>query len=158
MNIRTWTYVFTLGLQLAGALILIIQYLGKTRKRIISEVFPGSGIANNDGYDNAKIPVEQVHACVKKVYANRIAFVYIALGYAFSVFGDKKESNEWTLFCLVILIAIILIICEMGIAKLFSALFHNKEMLVSYEELPSYVSGTMSKKDMDDLIDGLYKK
>jgi len=158
LGIRTWIYVFTLGMQLAGALILIIQYLGKTGERIISEAFPGSGIANNDGYDNATIPVEQVHTCVKKVYANRIAFVYIALGYAFSVFGDKKENNEWTLFCFVILIAIILIICEMGIAKLFSAIFHNKDMLVSYEKLPSYVSGTMSKKDIDDLIEGIYKE
>lgn len=79
-----------------------MKYWGNTKKRIIYEVFPGTGIANNDGNNNTILSLNQVRDSARRIYANRIAFIYIALGYMMSVFGDLDESNNiWLIFLFV---------------------------------------------------------
>ena len=48
------TYVLSLAFQVAGAVLLIIKYLGRTRERIIEEYFPGSNVAKRDGNNTKK--------------------------------------------------------------------------------------------------------
>lgn len=147
-------YILALALQVAGAVILIIKYLGKTKDRIKSEYFPGAGIANNDGNDNAIINLIDVRKCVKRIYANRAAFIYIALGYATSIFGDKSDCNNWCLLVYVATETIILIFLKMVIAHILTHIFYKEDMLVPYKELPIWIAGTTSEND----IKGLFEK
>ena len=57
-------YVLSLAFQIAGAVLLILKYWGNTRQRIINEYFPGTGIASNDGDDNAVLDVFRVRETI----------------------------------------------------------------------------------------------
>lgn len=109
---KEWLYILAIALQVAGAVLLIIKYWGNTQNRIINEYFPGTGIANNDGNDNAVLEVERVRECVREIYASRIAFTNIALGYALAIFGDKGLKDNIVLLTYVALLSSAIIVVD----------------------------------------------
>lgn len=51
-DVKLWMYVLSLAFQVAGAVLLIVRYLGKTKQRVIEDYYPGTGVASTD--DNGK--------------------------------------------------------------------------------------------------------
>lgn len=149
--ITSFLYIFALAFQIAGAILLIIKYWGKTKQRIIDVYFPGSGIANNDGNDNAVLDLNRTRICAVEIYNNRMAFIYITLGYILSIFGEKQLDSFITLIA-VLLASTILIVLEKLIAKLIAYNKYTEEIKISYKELPNHIPCTMSAKDVDDLF------
>lgn len=149
---KEWIYVLAIALQITGAVLLIIKYWGNTQNRIINEYFPGTGIANNDGDDNTVLEVEKVRECVREIYASRFAFIDIAVGYALSVFGEKGFANGILLLIYVLLLSSSIIVLEKIVAIILSNHFYKDPIRVSYDDLPNYISRTMSKKDIENLF------
>lgn len=149
---KEWLYILAIALQVAGAVLLIIKYWGNTQNRIINEYFPGTGIANNDGNDNAVLEVERVRECVREIYASRIAFTNIALGYALAIFGDKGLKDNIVLLTYVALLSSAIIVVELKTAKTMSNRLYKDPIRISYNDLPDYISGTASIKDIENLF------
>lgn len=152
MKIDVVMYILSLAFQIAGAVLLIIKFWGNTYNRIIEAHYPGAGVANNDGDDNATLEVDRVRKCVQEIYANRAAFIYIAIGYAISIFGDKQGVCNCTLLIFVITVTIFLIIVERVIACLCAKCFYKEELKIPYKKLPEYVSRTGSDQNIKNLF------
>lgn len=146
-------YIFSLAFQIAGAVLLIIKFWGNTYNRIIETYYPGAGIADNDGDYNAILDVDRVRECAKEIYGNRAAFIYIAIGYVVSIFGEKQDVDDWLLLIFVIEVTIFLIMAERIFATLCSKYFYKADLKIPYDNLPEYVSGTMSNKDIDEMLE-----
>lgn len=145
-------YILALAFQIAGAVLLIIKFWGNTQNRIIETYYPGTGVASNDGDDNAILEVARIRECVKEIYANRAAFIYIAIGYAISIFGDKGITNNWVILLFVIFTTIALIGVERLIANGCAKYFYKEDIKISYDDLPNHIDKTMSTKDIDQMI------
>ena len=151
-------YVFSLALQISGAVLLIIRYWGNTKGRVINEYFPGAGIANNDGNDNAVLEANRVRDCVIEIYANRTAFIYIAVGYALSVFGEKGIGNNIVILLLVIITSAALIFLEHIVAHKLASYLYKENIIIPYDTLPKYIDRTLSTKDIEKMLNDTFKQ
>ena len=114
--------------------------------------YPGTGIANNDGDDNAILEVDRVRECVKEIYGNRMAFIYIAVGYALSIFGDKGIFNNGFVLAMVTLSSIIFIVLEILLAKVLAKKMYKEDIKIPYNDLPDHIDRTISKKDIERMF------
>lgn len=147
-----FVFVLALAFQIAGAVLLILKYWGNTKQRIINEYYPGAGIANNDGEDNAILDVVRVRGCVIEIYSSRMAFIYIAIGYALSVFGEKGTAASTTVLFMVFIAAGMLIGIESVIVRIVARIIYKEDIKISYTDLPEYIDRTASAKDIDELF------
>lgn len=145
-------YVLSLAFQISGAVLLILKYWGNMRQRIINEYFPGTGIASNDGDDNAVLDVFRVRECVIEIYSSRVAFIYIAIGYALSVFGEKGEVASIIVLLMVFVASGVLIGVEFMLARVVARALYKDDIIISYADLPESIDRTASTKDIDKLI------
>lgn len=145
-------YVLASSFQIAGAIILIMKYWGNTKQRVINEYYPGTGIASNDGDNNAVLEVTHVRDCVIEIYANRVAFINIAIGYTMSIFGEKGTVKNIYIFLSVIGFSGLLIGIEKMVAKLIARIRYKEDIVVPYDELPTHIDRTISNKDLEELI------
>ncbi len=155
--IKIVLFILALSFQISGAILLIIKYWGKTRQRIINEYYPGTGIASNDGENNAVLDANRVRECATGIYANRMAFVFIAIGYALSIFGEKGNAGNIVVLFSTAVTTTILVIIEGKASKLIAKKLYQEDIVIPYDELPDYIDRTLSKKDVDDIIGNLYK-
>ncbi|MGN0831511.1 MAG: hypothetical protein ACI4NI_09505 [Candidatus Ornithospirochaeta sp.] len=158
MGINVLAYILALGLQIAGAVVMIIKYFKNTRKTIIQLYFPCEGIANNDGEDNAILEASKVQECVSEIYTNRIAFIYIAIGYSISILGDKQSNSELVLFISTAIVAIMLVVIEKAIVKFLSEKKYKTDLKVPYDELPGYIDTTASEKEIDTMVKDIFEQ
>lgn len=150
--ISLFIYALALAFQIAGAVLLILKYWGNTKQRIINEYYPGAGIASNDGEDNAILDVSRVRECVIEIYSSRVAFIYIGVGYALSVFGEKGDVAGIVVLLMVFVASGLLIGIEGVLARVASKAFYKDDIKISYVDLPEYVDRTASFKDIDELF------
>ncbi|MBO6128838.1 MAG: hypothetical protein J6P79_08070 [Pseudobutyrivibrio sp.] len=151
-------YVLSLAFQIAGAVLLILKYWGNTRQRIINEYFPGTGIASNDGDDNALLDVFRVRECVIEIYSSRVAFIYIAIGYALSVFGEKGDVASVIVLLMVFVASEVLIGVECMLARVVAKVLYKDDIIISYADLLEYIDRTASTKDVDELINKTFSE
>ena len=85
-------YIFSLAFQVSGAILLIVQYWGRTEARIITEYFPGNNFVFLDKTQIITMKKEKVQKCVRIVYHNRMSFLYIAFGYILSIWGNPLSA------------------------------------------------------------------
>lgn len=145
-------YVSALAFQIAGAVLLIIKYWGNTEQRVINVYYPGTGIASNDGDDNAILEVNRVRECVAEIYGNRMAFIYIAVGYALSIFGNKGTFDNVVVLAMVTVLAVIFIVLEILLAKALAKKLYKEDIIISYNDLPDYIDRTLSEKAIDRMF------
>ncbi len=152
-DIKVWMYVLSLAFQIAGAVLLIIRYLGKTKQRVIEDYYPGTGVASTDDNENAILDVSRVRDCVKNIYANRTAFFYIAIGYALSIFSDKGCACDIILLIAILGMTIVLIIGEMTIGNLLSKHLYKEDILIPYNKISQQIPRFATEKDIKAMFD-----
>lgn len=135
-------YILSLSFQVAGAVLLIIKYWGKTKDRIVDEYFPGSNIIERDEEDNIKLEKEKVQVCARNIYDNRMAFVFIAIGYILSIFGSMNSISKIYILILVILFTVIIIVIEKKISMEISKRYYIEDIIMSYDEV-AYIADTV---------------
>lgn len=155
LNINTMIYIFSLSFQLAGAILLIIKYFGKTKNRIIEEYFPGSNIIERDEKNICRMERDKVRESVRKVYDNRMSFIFIAVGYILSIFENKSYLSKVYIALFVILGALIIILIEKGICLLVSKMFYKNDIEIPYDELAYIADTTISEEEIDNMSNDL---
>ncbi|MBD5517698.1 MAG: hypothetical protein HDR07_04155 [Lachnospiraceae bacterium] len=158
MDIKLLLYILSLAFQVAGAVLLIIKYCGKTKQRIINEYFPGSNIIERDDDDTVHLEKEKVQECVKRIYDNRISFAYIAIGYVSSVFGESSNSSKIEIMFYMIFSTIALILVEKIISSIFAKLLYHSDMEMKYSEIEDIADTVATNKEINEIIDGSFRE
>lgn len=158
MDIKLILYILSLAFQVAGAVLLIIKYCGKTKQRIISEYFPGSNVIERDDDDRVHLKKEKVQECVKRIYDNRISFAYIAIGYVLSIFGESSNSSKVEILFYMIFFTITLILIEKIISSAFARLLYRTDIEMEYSEIEDIADTVATEKEMDEMLDDIFGK
>ena len=145
-------YILSLAFQVAGAVLLIIKYWGKTRERIIEDYFPGSNVAERDENNNITLEKHKVQACAQNIYDNRMAFVFIAIGYILSVFGAIDDICRVCILAYVIVTTIVIIIVEKLMSIMISKIIYTNDIILPYKQVEDKVETTATSDDMLELF------
>ena len=96
-------YVIAISLQLAGALLLLVNATSTKRDNLIKS-FAKSRIIYRDG-DTKELSynVDAFKGLYRNIYLNKFAFAYISLGYFIGIFGDISAASKIiVLFCVAV--------------------------------------------------------
>ena len=127
-------YIIAVALQLAGALVLIRSFENIKLKNAVAKELNESETAihwNNhedDGSTSVTYSPEEQQKAAVRVIQNRIAFIYIAVGYAAGVIGDRGNKCV-DFFAVLVLGAVFMALCGL-IAKSISKRRFSKPMKV----------------------------
>lgn len=158
MNIKLLLYILSLAFQIAGAVLLIIKYCGKTKQRIINEYFPGSNLIERDDNDMLHLEKKKVQVCVKRIYDNRISFAYIAIGYVLSVFGESSNSSKAVIIFYMLFFTTALILVEKIISASFARLLYQSDIEMKYSEIEEIADTVITEKEIDEIINGIFRE
>lgn len=95
-------YIFSISLQIAGAIMLIIRYWFKSVEAQV-EVFQNNRthVEEETLFLGGLEPSEKEF--VKEIWQNRIAFAYITLGYIIGVWANTPSNKEASAIYIIIL-------------------------------------------------------
>ena len=151
LKIEVIAYVLSLSFQVAGAVLLIIKYFGKTKERIIEEYFPGSNIAERDENDNSTLEKEKVRFCVRNIYDNRMAFLFIAVGYILSIFGEVNGECKLCILMFVIACTVAIILLEKAFSIIVSNLIYKNDITVPYDNLKDRADTVITENEIREI-------
>lgn len=125
-------YIAAIALQLAAAL-LLVGNSDTTRKRVIMEYCEKhTALAfKKDGTMIDRTVLEQI---VKTTWINRIAFIYLFVGYLIGIFGDCTIDKFWALLFVGALVLVLFVI-------------PFKHAKVKAEQFPSITKDEIPNKD-----------
>ena len=107
-NLTIWEciYVFSVSLQLSGALLLLIKYsFVNIEKGILEAKKKENHVENGKLILGNTQPTPSEYA--ENVWLNRIAFALIALGYLLGVFG-VNTGNRFVLFAWILVLSVVI--------------------------------------------------
>lgn len=145
-------YIMSLALQVAGAVLLIIKYFGKTKDRIIDEYFPGSNIVERDKNNNVTLRKEKVQECVRQIYDNRMAFVFIAVGYVLSIFGSTNSACKICLFAYLVVFTVAIIWLEKSISRIIANKYYDEDIVIPFEDIESVADTFITEEEIKSLF------
>ena len=151
-------YILSLALQVAGAIMLIIKYWGRTQERIIEEYFPGSNIIGRDEENNVRLEKRKVQKCAQIIYHNRMAFIFIAIGYGLSVFGEASGVCRWRMALYIVLCTIIIILLESVVSVAISKLFYREDIVLPYSEIEDIADTAITASEIEAMFNGTYEE
>ena len=159
LTLEVIAYVLSLAFQVAGAILLIIKYWGRTKERIIEEYFPGSNIIEPDDDDNVHLEKRKVQKCAQTIYHNRMAFVFIAIGYGLSVFGATNGVGPWCLALYVTLSTILIILLEKIVSIVISKILYRQDIIMPCGEVEDIADTVtvVTASDIDAMLNGDYE-
>ena len=70
-------FIAMLALQVAGALVLLLNNINGSREAVIRSCFPGSNIVKRDNDNNCVLPCEKLQRSAHAIYLNIVAFDWI---------------------------------------------------------------------------------
>lgn len=152
LNPGVFAYTLSLAFQVAGAVLLIIKYFGRTKERIIDEYFPGSNYVKYDENENVTLEKNKVQECVQRIYSNRMAFVFIVIGYILSIFGIVPEKNKGCILVFVIVGTIIIILLGKGISVKISKLLYKEDIIRPYKDVEDKAEIAYSSEEIAGLF------
>ena len=157
LKVRVIAYVFSLAFQVAGAVLLIIKYFGRTKERIFEEYFPGSNIAERDENDITTLNKEKVQMCVRNIYDNRMAFLFIAIGYILSIFGEIDGECKICILLFVITSTSIIVSIEKILSTMVSKIIYKEDIVVPYKKLENIAETAMTGTEIKEMFNSLDK-
>lgn len=120
LTIWEWIYVFSVALQLSGAVLLLIKYsFVSIEKGILENKKKEPHVEGQTLIMGSTQPTASEYA--ENVWLNRIAFALIALGYLLGVFGANTGKKivlcAWILILSMVLTTLFAIIAKKKSAK-----------------------------------------
>lgn len=153
----TVIYIIAISLQLAGAVILIINYCRNTHDQIIDRYFPGSNLVERDKKDNIVLEKERVQEVVREIYMNRCAFGYIGAGYIVGIYGEAGKMNKCIISLLVIIGNFLLIALGQIIINSIIKHRYKEDIEVPYSLVVNKADVLPTKKEMEEAIGDIFK-
>ncbi|MDY4949212.1 MAG: hypothetical protein SO128_07555 [Clostridium cadaveris] len=123
-------YILSLSFQVAGALILLRKslkekVLDKAKEIYVSE-FKGPLMCEDNKIVLYK---ERIQEIAMDIYIDRIAFLYLTIGYSISIFGKyDTDTSKGKIVILEILVSIALIAAGTKISKIITKKRFNKNI------------------------------
>lgn len=142
----TVIYIIAISLQLAGAVILIINYCRNTHNQIIDRYFPGSNLVERDNKDNIVLEKERVQEVVREIFMNRCAFFYIGAGYIVGIYGEAGKTNKCIISILVIIGSFLLIVLGEIILNGIVKKRYKEDMEIPYNSVASKADALPTEK------------
>ena len=103
-------YVISISLQVAGALLLMINALSTRRDKVIRR-FLGKGLVSRDNNTNTIVyDKERLKETYKEAYLSKFAFMFIALGYFFGIFSNIEDDLKLILALIIIAMTVVIMI------------------------------------------------
>ena len=118
-------YIVAIAFQLSGALLLIIRYwfdsvgrqLKTAEKKRTRVEEGGTLILGETQPSNSDL--------VREIWLNRVAFLYLAIGYIFSIWGVLGSKSRWMTLLFVLIVTGVLV---------FGGEFFSTKVSVKYKE------------------------
>lgn len=137
LKLSTMCYILSLAFQVAGAVLLIIKYFGRTKERIMDGYFPSSSYVKMDRENSNNILLEKdkVQKCAREVYDNRMAFIFIAFGYILSIFGELQGESKICILAFMFVSTSVIILIEKLLSILISKILYKEGIKTSLNEI-----------------------
>ena len=125
-EIKTWTlynwiYIISMTLQIAGAISLL---LGQINEKEMEEdehtrISSNQIVPKDEKMEDVQLKIQRT--CFAKIYAtmyiNRIAILYIALGYLMAIWGENVIGRKWIMAGVIVGCSIIVSVFTYSISK-----------------------------------------
>lgn len=144
-------YIFAMAFQLTGAILLLVYFCGHTKDRIYREYFPGSNIIERDNNNKVTLEMSKIRDCVRNIYLNRMAFIYITMGYVLGVYGEVKSLNKNTAMLVIVCTTIIFIVISYVVSTAISKILYRENWLMDYDEISDIADTTMTIEEIDEI-------
>lgn len=108
MSLQQILYTVSVLFQLSGALILIFFCWGKTEHKMLKTIFPANVSMKRNENNKVIISKKNLRKAYTEVWLNRIAFIFLGLGYGINIFSNSEGIVPWIGFLIVVLGSIIL--------------------------------------------------
>ena len=144
MSGQQFIYLFSLSLQVTGALILIIYCWGNTERCVLNAIYPANTQMHREEDNTVIIRREKLYKAHKEVLLNRGAFIFIGGGCLFSLLGSNDDVNPWIGFLVVALTSCVLVKIVDLITHLIAKYSNKEDKIYSYEELCSKLDSDVS--------------
>lgn len=151
-------FVIAIALQTAGALLLIVNIWGKTRTRIIDMYFSRGVFANKKNRNFVRLNGDRVRRCVLNLYLNRVAFIYIALGYFLGIFGEPKAWGKDALAAVIAALSVLLVLAGYFAPLGFARQCYKNDMLIHAKEVPNDVEIIPTEEELKEEVDSIFKE
>ena len=105
-------FIGSLICQLTGGIVLLINNIFISPKRLADEYFSSQKEVEYDMEKNeVKVEDEKLENILMNMYLNRIAFIYLVIGYGFNVLGNGGDFDTK-------IVMVIIIVCSLLLAWL----------------------------------------
>lgn len=156
---ETWVYIFSITLQVAGAICLIMNYWGNVKEKVILTYYAGGEIPKAQDNDMVLLKKERLQSCAKDIYMNRFSFIYIIIGYGIGLFGNITDNSNKLLILLAIVIFCIILTCICrSLSSLISKKAYKDDMEVDRKIIEQVADVQWSDKEEKAFIDSLFDK
>lgn len=148
-------FICMLTLQLAGALLLLLNCTKGSKKAVIKNCFPGSNIAERDENNNCFIPKEKLRESAHNIYLNIVAFADLVIGYIIAAFSPTATYATCHTVVGVSVLTIVLLVAEFYFSCLVAHLVYSKDEEVPYSELEKNgVDTDITEAEIDAICNG----
>lgn len=146
-------YVIAISLQISGALLLTVFLISTKRDKVI-ERFAGKGIITKDNNLNKlNYNREKFRDSFKEAYLNKLAFVFIVIGYILGIFG-KVDNAEKVMVPIEFIVTILVCISTfifMGLAYSIVKIIVENSKKVNKEITPEELEKLGIKSDIENI-------
>lgn len=149
INDMNMMYIVSIALQLAGAIILMLQFWGNTKKKVIDTYYPGCNIAERDKDNKVTLEKEKLQKCAMNIYLNRVAFMYIVVGYLSGVYANLGDLDKKVTAMKIAIVSALLIFVGKGFTILMAKLVYRKDEKIDVGAIENDV---LSPIDGDDIL------
>lgn len=117
-------YLSAIAFQLSGALLLIIKYWFKSVDKQLAQLeHKRTHIEGETLHIEKSLPAN--NELVEEIWINRFAFLYLAVGYVISIWGNTNDECRLMSAFLVLIITIILVVTGKRIAHKASSKYEE---------------------------------
>lgn len=150
-------FIAMLALQVAGALVLLLNNINGSREAVIRSCFPGSNTVKRDNDNNCVLPCEKLQRSAHVIYLNIIAFFNLVVGYGVAAFNPECAYPPFINAILVFITSALLTSIEFSLCKKVAKVVYSEDRTVSYDDLEKYdVETFATEKEFNDMLSDLF--
>lgn len=150
-------YAVSISLQVAGALLLMVNTLSVKRDNVILRFAGHNLITRNGNTKEIDYNSDVLIALYQQAYLSKIAFMYIVVGYTLGVFGDIGTYSKMLLAGLIVSFSAIFILISYKIVE--RIIKHSKQVntKITNEDLERLGIEPDIETISNDEIDAMFK-
>lgn len=162
MTVGALIYAIAVGLQVTGALTVLLFSISTKREAVISRFMRNSFTVQDGNTGVIDYNRSALFDEYRKAYLNKMAVFCIMSGYAIGVFGDIGWVDKWKVFLMVVVFSLIIL----GVIRVLIWLIekYNKKMTIEITEQELMKLGiepntkSFSKEEITEMVDDAFSR